>query len=64
MVAVAGCVEVHAPRTPSAPSSRGGWYVGKRGPATKPTKPTKLRILHGDCADRINAHKPEPPAAE
>jgi P27 family predicted phage terminase small subunit len=31
--------------------------VGKRGPAPKPTN---LRILHGDRADRINRNEPKP----
>jgi hypothetical protein len=35
--------------------------MGKRGPAAKPTK---LRVLHGDRADRINADEPEPPEDE
>ena len=35
--------------------------MGKRGPAAKPTK---LRILHGDRADRINSDEPEPPEDE
>lgn len=32
--------------------------MGKRGPAAKPTQ---LRILHGDRADRINDREPVPP---
>ncbi|XVV05343.1 phage terminase small subunit P27 family [Actinosynnema sp. CA-248983] len=35
--------------------------MGKRGPAAKPTT---LRILHGDRADRINDREPVPPAQE
>lgn len=35
--------------------------MGKRGPAGKPTE---LRILHGDRADRINTNEPKPDALE
>ncbi|ACU37172.1 phage terminase small subunit P27 family [Actinosynnema mirum] len=35
--------------------------MGKRGPAAKPTS---LRVLHGDRADRINHSEPVPPAQE
>jgi P27 family predicted phage terminase small subunit len=35
--------------------------MGKRGPAAKPTA---LRILHGDRADRINTDEPAPPEQE
>jgi P27 family predicted phage terminase small subunit len=36
-------------------------FMGKRGPAAKPTT---LRILHGDRPDRINDHEPVPPTQE
>ncbi|KOX21247.1 terminase [Saccharothrix sp. NRRL B-16348] len=35
--------------------------MGKRGPASKPTQ---LRILHGDRTDRINDREPAPPEQE
>jgi P27 family predicted phage terminase small subunit len=35
--------------------------MGKRGPAPKPTT---LRILHGDRADRINTAEPVPPTED
>jgi hypothetical protein len=50
-----------AATTQAAPLGNGtrGWCaMGKSGPAAKPTK---LRVLHGDRADRINADEPEPP---
>ncbi|WP_440901640.1 phage terminase small subunit P27 family [Actinosynnema sp.] len=35
--------------------------MGRRGPAAKPTS---LRVLHGDRADRINSSEPVPPTQE
>lgn len=35
--------------------------MGKRGPAAKPTA---LRVLHGDRADRINDREPVPPTQD